>query len=252
MNLWTRIRSQIKQAGANIQAGKHLEAYVVFLLGLALAVLSFLDAVDQRVVLAGVLLGLSFLVFHSTQPDRNEPTGTQLRGRESFGTFPALLEGTRELWVCAPTAANILGHAADIRRHLLDRGGTARFMVQDPKSPAVEASARRLENNIDFRSALDVSVGTLRRLREQQPNGFEYGLLPFSPGYSLVIVDPNSYSGYVILETHGFRDENIADRMHITIYRSESARWFDYWKATFHQMWLDSLAPLPDGNQGAA
>lgn len=54
---------------------------------------------------------------------------------------------------------------------------------------------------------------------------------------SLIIVNAADLDGYVIFESHGFKDENIADRMHIVIRRRESPRWFSYWVARFDAMW---------------
>jgi len=45
--------------------------------------------------------------------------------------------------------------------------------------------------------------------------------------------------------SHGFKDENIAERMHIVIRRHESPRWFSYWVARFDAMWQTAKPPEP-------
>jgi hypothetical protein len=69
---------------------------------------------------------------------------------------------------------------------------------------------------------LRASLATLSILGSS--NGLQYRLLPFSPGFSLIVVDSRRKSGRVIVELHGFRDESITDRMHAEVPRSLSPR----------------------------
>jgi hypothetical protein len=64
-----------------------------------------------------------------------------------------------------------------------------------------------------------------------------------NPGFSLVIVNADDPGGYVIFESHGFKDDNIADRMHIVIHRADSPRWFTYWVTRFEAMWNNAEPP---------
>ena len=234
----TRIRKCIEGISSDIRKGRHLEAYAIFGIGVALAVLGLLDVASTRIILTGILLGVTFLTFHSTSVGKKDRAiESVLLGRESFGSFADLLKDAKELWVYGPTAINVLANAADIRRHVLERGGSVRFIVQDPAADLVELTAMQLDDNIDFPQALAGSITTLTRLARTAAGNFEYRLLSVNPGFSLVIVNPNSHNGYLVVETHGFQDENIADRMHMVIRGSESTRWFSYWSDRFEAMW---------------
>jgi hypothetical protein len=241
MKLPARLRTAGQQIGTNLRTGRHVEAYAVFVLGLGLIVLSVLEVGDQRWLFAGILVGISFLVFQTTLTDPQPPIGVELQDREAFTPFADLLHDVDELWVYGPTANSILINVADIRRHILKRAGSVRFIVQDPnKLAAVEATKIQLDDNLDFLSSLRISVGTLGRLKADYPNCVHYGLLPMNPGFSLLIVNPKRHDGYVVLEMQGFKDENIKDRMHMTLSRQEASRWFDYWLARFEAMWEQS------------
>jgi hypothetical protein len=62
-----------------------------------------------------------------------------------------------------------------------------------------------------------------------------------------VITNADDRDGCVIFESHGFKDENIADRMHIVIRRADSPRWFTYWVTRFEAMWNAAQNPADTG-----
>jgi hypothetical protein len=71
---------------------------------------------------------------------------------------------------------------------------------------------------------------------------FDYKLLNYNPGFSLVAVDPSSRNGQVIVEFHGFHNEATSSRMHIELTRQQSERWYTYWTEQFQRIW-DAAAP---------
>lgn len=235
---------------SDIGRGRHLEAYAIFMLGLALTVLGLLGEVEPKVLLSTLLLAVSFLVFRATlEPSsRRLALDTVLRNRESLGSFSQLLAEAGEFWLYAPTGVNVIVHAADIKRYVLDRGGRVRVVVQDPDSSGKEAVRAQLDDSLDFDKTLENSITTLARMSTW--GNCRLRLLPFSPGFSMVVVNPGKANGYLILELHGFQDENIADRMHVRISRSESLHWFDYWVARYQAMWEEAREFIPPLSTG--
>ena len=65
----------------------------------------------------------------------------------------------------------------------------------------------------------------------------EYGYLPYSPGFSLVIVNPSGRNGRLVVEFYGYANDLITDRMHLEISRNQSQYWFEYWEEQFKVMW---------------
>lgn len=230
---------------ADIRQGRHREAYTMSLVGMVLTLLGLLGVASQRLVLAAILASITFLVFNTTlgSTDKALALDTVLHNRESLGTFGQLLDRAEELWVYGPTAVNILVHAADIRRHVLAKGGQVRVIVQDPDSPAKDAVRSQLDDSLDFDRTLENSLATLTRMGRW--GDCQHRLLAFSPGFSVVIVNPSKPSGFLVLELHGFQDDNITDRMHVRISRMASLHWFDYWVDRFQAMWEASRVPDP-------
>ena len=58
-----------------------------------------------------------------------------------------------------------------------------------------------------------------------------------------MIVNRERPDAYLIFEPHGFKDENIADRMHIVIRKADSLRWFSYWLDRYEAMWDSAKSP---------
>jgi hypothetical protein len=247
-------RQALHRIADDLRGARHVEAYTVSALTVVLTVYNLVGDASARLTNSAILACLAFLVFWTTGSRAGggpEPSlDGVLRNRDGYGAFKELLGGATEVWMYAPSGVNVLvRHAADIRRWLAD-GGRARFVVQDPSTP-LGAVETQLDDSTDFRSTLDTALTQLAKLATA--GGIEYRLLGFSPGFSLVVVNPRGGAGRLFLELHGFRDESIADRMHIQIRRSQSPHWFAYWVARFEAIWETAGQPLAapaGGNDG--
>jgi hypothetical protein len=226
---------------AEIRNGRHREAYALFMVGVVLVLLGIVGLAAVSVLLSAILLALSFLVFHTAAEasDRPAPLEQVLRSRQDFGAFSKLLPGVRDLRIYGPTAVNVLVNSADIKRFVLETGGTVKVIVQDEAPAALALSAIQLDDNQDLGRTLHSSLAILAKLSAAP--GFSFRKLAVNPGFSLMIVNAASPSGYVIFECQGFMDENIADRMHIVISRKESPHWFAYWVERFEAMWENAM-----------
>jgi hypothetical protein len=243
-----KLKDLSRRTAGDIRHGRHREAYALFLVGVALVALGFADVLSIKALLSAVLLALSFLVFHTSAeaPDPKPSLDQVLSDRDSFGSFNKLLPGVRDLRVYGPTAVAVMMNAADIRRFVLAPGGSVRVIVQDDNPEALRLTAIQLDDNLDLARTLQSSMAALEKMRAEP--GFSYRKLPVNPGFSLVIVNANDRKGYVIFESHGFKDQYYTDRMHIVISRADSPHWFSYWVMRFEAMWgaAEPSAPASD------
>lgn len=242
----TAAKIRFRQALGHIRSGRHTEAYALFLIGVALGILGLTGVVSGMVMLSAILLALTYLVFHTTVQagDRKPALDQVLGGRPDLGSFSQRLPGVRDLRIYGPTAANLLMHAADIRRFVLRTGGQVRVLVLSDTHPAETLAAIQLDDILDLKQNLRNSLSIVRKLGSEP--GFACRQLPVNPGFGLLIVNASDPDGYVIFESHGFQDDNIADRMHIIIRRGDSPRWFGYWIDRYEAMWR-TARPLPGG-----
>jgi hypothetical protein len=239
----TPLKLLLKQASEDIRHGHYREAYALFLIGVALVALGLAGIADIKILLSAILLAITFLVFHTARETSHHKLSLDevLQTRDSFEVFSKTLRGVKDLRVYGPTAVNILTSAGDIRRFILNAGGSARIIIQSDRSETLAQTAVQLDDNLDLARTLQGSISTLEKLSEE--HGFSYRRLPFNPGFSLVIINARSSDGYLIFESHGFKDENIADRMHVVIRRHESPHWFEYWVSRFEEMWDTAAQP---------
>jgi hypothetical protein len=236
------LRRRIELVVDDIRHGRHIEAYVFFLLGAVLVGLGLFDVVGTRVMAQFTVGALALLVFRTAAPPERPPASPDevLRTREDLGPLRHLLEGARDLRVYGPTAINVLSGAEDLRRLVLQRGGTVRFVLLDPNPRAVAQAAAQLDDNLDLGAALQSSLRALRRLRGTP--GFDCRTLPFNPGFSLLIVNGDSADGTLVVEFHGFGDGTINERMHLLLDRRTSPHWYEYWLRRFDAIW-DAAVP---------
>jgi hypothetical protein len=229
---------------SDIAAGKNIEAYVVSILAVILAVLGVLDdAVPDDWKLAAILAALALLVFNSTRPERDlVDLDTVLLDRQSFGAFQEVIRGKKTLWIYGPSAINVLRDSPHIKRELLDRGGEVRVIIQDlGAAEGMGILAEQIDKTIDLENSIRMSMDILKGMKKW--GNMEYRLLPFNPGFSLVVVDPDGRDGKVIVEFFGYNNELITERMHIEITRQQSQHWFEYWAKQYEIMWEAAYPP---------
>lgn len=229
-----------KRVLADVTAGRNIEAYVVTALAVVLAVIGVVDdVVPDSLKFAAILAALALLVFRTTTPEnRLVDLDAVLLDRQSYGPFREFIQGAQTLWVYGPSAVNVLRSAPDIRRELLDRGGTLRVLIQDPDSPlGMDVLAQQLDKFYDLADDIKTALRTLDNMQRQSPGAVEYGVVPYSPGFSLLIVDPDGRDGRLVVEFYGYENAEIIDRMHIRIVRGQSQHWFEYWASQYELMW---------------
>jgi hypothetical protein len=134
---------------------------------------------------------------------------------------------------------------------VLGRGeGIVRVMVLDPSAEtAITLAARQLDDSTAFRTvelppAVQATAARLELMATWPVAGtFEYRYMPFSPGFSIVAIDPHGKDGLLIVEFHGVHNESTASRMHIELTRTASERWYVYWRDQFEHLWQDARPP---------
>ena len=123
-------------------------------------------------------------------------------------------------------------------------------MVLAPsRDAAIALATRQLDDSLDFptqkfRASLEATIGKLEAMTGWTvPGSFQYRLLAYNPGFSLVAIDPSTRSGRLIVEFHAFHNEATSSRMHVEITRKQSDRWYAYWGDQFERIWAAATPP---------
>src|SRR5262249_31348097 len=128
--------------------------------------------------------------------------------------------------------------------------GAVRVVVLDPaQEAAVQLATRQLDDALDypmqdFAPSLHAAIRVLNGMATWRITGsFEYRLIDYNPGFSLVAIDPTARNGRVIVEFHAFHNEATSSRMHIEIDRRQSTHWYAYWTDQFARIWGSAHLP---------
>ena len=223
---------------------RNVDAYVVAILGIIMIVLGVLNPQGDQVYLLVVTAGMVVLLFRETAPPSKEvDLDSVLHTRQTYKPLREFLQGAKTVWICGPSNYNVLRDAA-LQREVLDRGGEVRVLLQDPEA---ESSMAILRQQLDPTSDLDHDIhGALLLLDKMRANNgkADYKMLPYNPGFSMLIVNPTDGGGYLTVEFFGFHNKLIDERMHIVIERRSSQYWFEYWTKQYQSMW-DASKPRP-------
>lgn len=247
----------MRRMWADVKARRHLDTYVAISIAIVVAVLEIVgDIVPQGIKWSALFAALGILLFRITLPDRpGTPVDRLLGDRTAFADVPfrSLLDRADQLWIFAPSAINMLNpqHCEDIRQCVLDkRTGDVRVAVLDPDNAgATNLAIRQLDESLeyptqDFKTSLNASVEQLHRMAAWQTAGsFSYGFVDYNPGFSIVAINPTHRNGRVIVELHGYHNEAIGSRMHLTLDRTDNDYWFQYWVHQFEEIWTSSRRP---------
>jgi hypothetical protein len=224
---------------------RNVDAYVVSFVGVLLIVLDVVGTVELDTYLSVITAALVVMLFRTTTPPKREIDLDQvLHDRQSYTPLREFIQGARTVWVYGPSAVNVLRESASFKREILDRGGEVRVLLQDP---AEAASMSVLRQQLDPNNNLDHDIqGSLFTLEKMRAWGkVEARLLPYNPGFSILIVDPDGKDGRLTVEFFGFHNSLIDERMHLLIERRSSQYWFEYWTQQYQIMW-DAGKPLQD------
>ena len=255
------MRGGLRRIGRDLRQRRHIEAYAVAVVSVALAVLSLVGDVggdesgwaDAR--WAAVLGALALLTYHGTRPAPLVDLDDVLHNRSAFDEVPfaSRLQDAREVWVVAPTAVALLTNDTirHLRNHVLGhRDGLVRVLVLDPERPeAVALAHEQLDEAVDY-PALDVpdglaaTVSLLDVMAGWDVAGrVEHRFARYNPGFSMVAINPHGQGGTLIVELHGVRNESLSSRMHVEVTRARSEQWFVYWRDQMHHLWDTARAP---------
>ena len=246
-----------KRIKSDVLHVRNIEAYFVAGAAIVFAVLGiFDDLVSDALKLTIILAALGLLVFNLTVPKEEQRLDLDdvLQNRSDYIPFPERIKGAKTLWIYAASAVNILNHTnlQAIREEILSHpDGELRVIIQDPnEATAMRMLIKQLDESVDFpmQHMEDSIHETLKRFDlmkkwENCPGSFGYGFISYSPGFSLVVIDPGEKNGVVIPEFYGFHNEHTGSRMHIEIMRQSSQQWYDYWVSQFDYMWREAHKP---------
>jgi hypothetical protein len=240
-----------RRVSRDLRDRRFIDVYSVAIVAFVLALVSLIGYGSSQLRWTVVLAALGLLVLRITIPETAPEASVDelLRDRFAFDGVPLAdrLKDAREIWIFAPSGVNLLSaHNCELLRAgpLSRANGAVRVVVLDPSlDTAIDLATRQLDDSLDyptqkFRASLEATIGKLEAIAGWPVVGsFEYRLLAYNPGFSLVAIDPSSRGGRVIVEFHAFHNEATSSRMHVELTRKQSDHWYTYWTDQFERIW---------------
>jgi hypothetical protein len=246
-----------RRVGRDLRDRRFIDVYSVAIVAFVLALVSVVGYGSDQLRWTVVLAALGLLVLRISVPETGPEASLDdlLLDRFAFDAVPLAdrLRDAREVWIFAPSGVNLLNaHNCELLRAgpLSRAGGIVRVVVLDPsRDAAIDLATRQLDDSLDyptqkFRASLEATIGKLEAIAHWTvPGSFQYRLLAYNPGFSLVAIDPSTRGGRLIVEFHAFHNEATSSRMHVEITRKQSDRWYTYWSDQFERIWSASTPP---------
>ncbi|MHC1560563.1 hypothetical protein ACR9E3_16525 [Actinomycetospora sp. C-140] len=236
---------------------RDVDVYVAATVAVVLAALTVIPLLPEpanwgdQARWAVTLAALAILVFRSASPPSKAETFAEIVGDRSTFDRRSLAErwgSAREVCIFAPSAVNLLSaqNCETLARTVLSRrDGKVRIVVIDPTT--ARSAARQLDALEVPQLSLEASLTATLRQLELMSNwpmagSFEYRVLDYNPGFSLVATDPSTRRGSTIIELHGFYNRTTGSRMHVEFSRAVDERWYAYWNEQYEHIWAAATA----------
>ncbi|MEV8632706.1 hypothetical protein AB0395_13705 [Streptosporangium sp. NPDC051023] len=254
----------LRRITGDLKARQNIDAYALTAAIFFFALLSiFSDELGANLRWAALLSGVGLLIYRTLSEETSALSPGILHDRSIYDAVPmsSLLANVRDVRVFAPSAVNLLSaQTCEILRNsvLARKDGSVRIVILDfREEAAVRQASKQLDESLEFpvqrlRAALDSTMERLRLMSRWKTTGtFDYRLLSYSPGFSLVLLDPESPKGRVIVEIHGFHNPSTSSRMHLELTRGRDERWYRYWVEQFDHIWEAAVDAGPASGRAA-
>lgn len=251
----------IKRIVSDLRSLQHIESYVIAFLAIVFAVMSLIgDQIPDEAKLSVLLAGVGVLVFNLTVPKSDVINiENNLTDRTNRPSLESRLQDSEKVWVYGISASNLLAsdNASVLWRHILSQPNKEFLVIiQNPNADCGLKIAEKQTTGAIAMEAGDTKAKILRSIEMLQhiENGnpsanFEYRFLDYSPGFSMLLIDPHKASGLIDVEFQGFRHKTRDERMLLRLKNHDSARWYKYWGDQYQSMWSASrtLSEISDG-----
>ncbi|MBC7811174.1 MAG: hypothetical protein H7175_08510, partial [Burkholderiales bacterium] len=222
------IRGFFKSVGDDLRNREHLETYLLIVLVVALFILDlFGDVLNDDRKLTLIIASLLVLIFKTRKELKVDDVKREsdrvikamngliqapveldqvLQDRQSYAPFREFVQDATVLWVYGASGINVLKNTKDINSIVGKPNGQLRVIIQDPTHTAsMNILHQQLDKYNDLQSDIQSTMFTLTALAKQYSGKMEHRLLDYSPGFSLLVVDPDGPNGRLSVEFYGYR-----------------------------------------------
>ena len=177
-------------------------------------------------------------------------TAIELRTRDRLPNLHEQAGQASEITLIGASLVSLVISCQTFFQYSLKRGCKLRFVVLDPNCTAVEAWNLRTESGSGVvKHDIERVMINFRLLAQyaHQDNQLDIRLLPTFPPYSIICVDPDKDSGWMIVELHDYK-RSLGERGHLFIRKETSPYWHSHYLSILEQICGDAVLWQTDLN----
>lgn len=243
----------------DLKRGENIDAWVMFFIALTFGILGVIGKIESEILSASILATLGILAINTltnrrviaelsdTVRNLRRDNGACLQDRSVFSPFKDFIAERQTIWFFGPSLISVFPPNDDFLRDKIKSGSEVRVMVYNLHSPHLDNLAKCLGVRpsrliADIRSTLASVEETLHFGLGK--GSLEVRLSDIMPGYSMVIVDPHTKQGQMVVEFNG-HDTHTSDLPHVTLNALEHQRWYAVYLGQYQQLWEAGTAYSP-------
>lgn len=171
------------------------------------------------------------------------------------------MEVANKIDLCGVSLTATVNKQLSNLRERLNDGASIRVLIADPNSLAPKMSAARsgISPAEYFHKRLEATLNDLKYVYDSQleprptdptrRGSFSVRLMPFTPSFGILSLDPNRPNGTVFIELYPHYKYGIQPAFDLTFHRD--GEWYNYFINQFEQMWTNAIPWVPANSSKA-
>lgn len=242
----------------DIRSGENIDLYITVVVAISLATLNILGFAPQTLIAPITLAVLALIAISNLgtrhyfeQKLQNLPifSTISLKGRSELPSLQERGQASSEIDIVGVSLITAITPHLDFFEAKMKEGCRLKFLLLDPKSPALEVftATTRVQNAYgDILQTLN-ALKLLIQLEQTVKGKCEVRLSQVFLPYGLAVFESNKDTGQITVETWAYK-RLIGERPHFIVTRAKDEKWFKFYKSQFDQLWADSTIWKPPAN----
>lgn len=165
-----------------------------------------------------------------------------LKDRSQFPPFAERVGNAKEIWLFGTSLEAMVAYHSGVFVKKLKESASLRFLLMDPQSPSVDARAHGLFSASKpeiLRGDIERTIARIRQMKHACGScSVSVRLTSFVPSHALVLIDPNSREGIIIVELYPYLVTS-SDRPHFELTRADT-KWYGFFLDQYESVWREA------------
>ena len=239
----------------DIRRGENIDLYLTVVTAIGLAVLNIFGLAPQTLIAPITLAVLGLIAIsnlgtrHYLEEQLQKLTTSStsvLRGRSELPSFQERGRAASEIVVVGISLITAVVPRLDFFEQKMKDGCTLRFLVLDPKSPAVQiwnviSKVPNVQGDIEQTLKL---LEILIQMEQTSKGKCEVRLSNVFLPFGIAAFDPSKDTGFMNVEMFAYKRTS-GERPHFLLRRTRDGKWFEFYRSQYEQLWADSVTWKP-------